>query len=108
MIIRELIKKAGHAGDKIYLKKHENWFKGQYITSRLSDTVLLKLINLEFIQMKCTILDDNINDHWKEILDFIDRQHIDEDDNRKNNLSRTILINNKYNTIWSYTNSNQL
>ena len=49
--------------------------------------------------MKCTILDDNINDHWKEIQDFIDRQHIDEDDNRKNNLSGTILINNKCNTI---------
>ena len=62
-------------------------------------TVLLKLINLEFIQMKHTILDDNISDHWKEILDFIDRQHIDEDENRKNNLSGTVLISNKYNTI---------
>ena len=84
---------------KYILKKYENLFKGQYITSRLSGTVLLKLINLEFIQMKHTILDDNINDHWKEILDFIDRQHIDEDDKRKNNWSGTILIHNKYNTM---------
>ena len=99
MVMRELIKKAGHAGGKIYLKKHENLFKGQHITSRLSGTVFLELINLEFIQMRHTILDDNINDHWKEIIDFIDRQHIVEDDNRKNNWSGTILINNKYNTI---------
>ncbi|CAF1930900.1 unnamed protein product, partial [Rotaria magnacalcarata] len=64
MIMRELIKNAGYINDKAFLKSNENLFK-------------------EFIQMKCTILDDNIDDHWKEITDSFGRQHIDEENNKK-------------------------
>jgi hypothetical protein len=30
MIMRELIKKSGHIGDKVYLQQNETLFKGHY------------------------------------------------------------------------------
>ncbi|CAF1570409.1 unnamed protein product, partial [Adineta steineri] len=38
---------------------------------------LLKLIVFEFIQMKCMILDDDLNVVWDEIADSLSCQHID-------------------------------
>ncbi|CAF1199852.1 unnamed protein product [Rotaria sordida] len=69
MIMRELIKKAGHINDKAYLDKNEDLFK-------------------QFIQMKCMILDDNIADQWKEIKESLGRQHIDEANNKKKRISK--------------------
>ncbi|CAF2088940.1 unnamed protein product, partial [Rotaria magnacalcarata] len=83
MKMRELIKNAGYINDKAFLKSNENLFKGQYTIFKLSTKVAFKKIYLEFIQMKCTILDDNIDDHWKEITDSLGRQHIDEENNKK-------------------------
>jgi len=83
MVMRELIKKAGHINDRIFLKTNESIFKGQCITFKSSIEILLKRINIEFIQMKCMILDENIEDQWTEIQESLNRQHIDEHNNEK-------------------------
>ena len=46
--------------------------------------------------MKCMILDDNINDQWKEIMDSLGRQHIDEANNKKKRIcqERQSMISN--------------
>ena len=38
---------------------------------------------LEFIQMKCTVHDESMALIWKEIVDSVNRQHIDEANNKK-------------------------
>lgn len=38
---------------------------------------------LEFIQMKCTIHDESLTLIWKEVVDSVNRQHIDEANNKK-------------------------
>ncbi len=35
MIMRELIKKAGHIADKLYLKEHEKLFQGQHTSFKI-------------------------------------------------------------------------
>ncbi|CAF2085680.1 unnamed protein product [Rotaria magnacalcarata] len=70
MIMRELIKKkCNRIGDKTYLKEHESLFKG-------------------FIQMKCIIIDDNMSILWKEIMESLSRQHIDEENNKKKRINK--------------------
>ncbi|CAF5091851.1 unnamed protein product, partial [Rotaria magnacalcarata] len=69
MIMRELIKKCDRIGDKTYLKEHESLFK-------------------EFIQMKCIIIDDNMSILWKEIMESLSRQHIDEENNKKKRINK--------------------
>ncbi|CAF4124476.1 unnamed protein product [Rotaria sp. Silwood2] len=69
IVMRELIKKSGHIGDRSYLKEHENLFK-------------------DFIQMKCMILDDNMSVTWKEVMESLSRQHIDEENNKKKKINK--------------------
>lgn len=40
--------------------------------------------------MKCLIHDDNLEPIWKEILDSINRQHIDEASNKKKKMRQDI------------------
>ena len=53
---------------------------------------VLSFVYLEFIQMRCTILDDQIDSYWKEIIDSLSRQHIDEENNKKKKIRPEQLI----------------
>ncbi|CAF1397047.1 unnamed protein product [Adineta steineri] len=91
MVMRELIKKGGHINDKIYLTKHENLFKGQYTTFKVFYYSSLQFVVLEFIQMKCMILDDNLKVVWDEVVGSLSRQHIDEESNKKKKIHTELL-----------------
>ncbi|CAF2922492.1 unnamed protein product [Rotaria sp. Silwood2] len=42
----------------------------------------------DFIQMKCMILDDNMSVTWKEVMESLSRQHIDEENNKKKKINK--------------------
>lgn len=42
--------------------------------------------------MKCMIIDDNMNGTWKEILESLSRQHIDEENNKKKRINKQALL----------------
>ena len=43
---------------------------------------------VEFIQMKCIIIDDNMSSLWKEIVESLSRQHLDEESNIKKRINK--------------------
>lgn len=100
--MRELLKKANRVGDRQFFKQHEEIFKGLKRKCFVRSMIICIKI-LEFIQMKCLIHDDDLPPIWKEIMDSINRQHIDEANNKKKKMRQDISPSTTTSTAQSET-----